>query len=245
MQEPAASVQAIAALLVPRALRDLEGVRIVVTAGPTHEPIDPVRYLGNRSSGKMGFAIAVRAIARGAHVDLISGPVSQKTPPDVVRHDVETAQDMRTALGTILGDDLGGADALVMAAAVADYRPAVRGVAKIKKSGGEPAPLVFAHNPDLIGEIGARRTGSRPVLVAFALETGDDAHVLDYATKKLTAKKVDLVVANAAHHSLGRRPAALPCLGRKARRPSNSPARRIFPIGSSISSHPVLRASAC
>ncbi|MCL2723563.1 MAG: bifunctional phosphopantothenoylcysteine decarboxylase/phosphopantothenate--cysteine ligase CoaBC [Polyangiaceae bacterium] len=202
MQEPSVIVQAIAALLAPP--RDLEGVRIVVTAGPTHEPIDPVRYIGNRSSGKMGFAIAARARARGARVDLVSGPVAQETPGGVVRHDVETAEDMKNVLSAILRDDLSGADAIVMAAAVADYRPVVCSTEKIKKTEGDVMPLALTHNPDLIAEIGARRSSARPVLVAFALETGDDAHVIDYAKKKLAAKKVDFVVANAAHESLGR-----------------------------------------
>jgi phosphopantothenoylcysteine decarboxylase/phosphopantothenate--cysteine ligase len=122
----------------------------------------------------------------------------------VVRHNVETARDMQNALWSLLGDDLRGADALVMAAAVADYRPAVCRTAKIKKTGAEPEPLVLVHNPDLIGEVGARRVGPRPVLVAFALETGDDALVIDYAKKKLVTKNVDWIVANASHESLGR-----------------------------------------
>ena len=110
---------------------------------------------------------------------------------------------MRASLATILGADLAGADALVMAAAVADYRPNAASNVKIKKSAGSgPPTIAFAENPDLIAEIGARRTGARPVLVAFALETGDDATVLGYARKKLAAKKVDFVVANAAHESL-------------------------------------------
>jgi phosphopantothenoylcysteine decarboxylase/phosphopantothenate--cysteine ligase len=201
MEEPAAIAQAIDELL--RGAGDLAGKRIVVTAGPTFEPIDPVRFLGNRSSGKMGFALAARAAARGANVTLLAGPVSLTTPPGVERRDVETAEQMRAALATALGPDLKGADALVMAAAVADFRPATASAAKIKKDAGEPPPISLARNPDLIGDIAARRSGNAPVLVAFALETGDDAQVLGYATKKLAQKKVDVIVANAAHESLG------------------------------------------
>lgn len=201
MAEPAAIVEAIARAVGPR---DLAGRRLVVTAGPTHEPIDPVRFLGNRSSGKMGFALAARAAARGADVRLVAGPVALATPPGVSRVDVESAVEMQRALDAVLGADLAGADALVMAAAVADFRAAAPSAAKIKKAAGHGAPAIaLAENPDVIAAIGARRTGARPVLVAFALETGDDAHVVAYAEKKLAQKKVDLVVANAAHESLG------------------------------------------
>lgn len=199
MSEPPDIVASIVSALAPA---DLAGVRLVVTAGPTHEPIDPVRFLGNRSSGKMGFAIAARAAARGAHVALVAGPVNLPTPAGVQRIDVETAEDMRAALA----EALDGADALIMAAAVADFKAANASSSKLKKdvAGGVPA-IALAQNPDLIAEIGAKRNGAKkPMLVAFALETGDDAAVLDYAKKKLVAKKVDLVVANAAHESLGR-----------------------------------------
>ncbi|AKV02036.1 Phosphopantothenoylcysteine decarboxylase [Labilithrix luteola] len=203
MADPESIVAEIGKALTSPA-RDLEGVRLVVTAGPTHEPLDPVRYLGNRSSGKMGFSIASRAIARGARVELVAGPVSLPTPSGARRHDVETAEQMQRALDGILGADLSGADALVMAAAVADFRPADPKTAKIKKGDGDPSAITLTKNPDLIAVIGARRKGPRPVLVAFALETGDDAAVVTYAQAKRTSKKVDLVVANAAHESLGR-----------------------------------------
>lgn len=201
MVEPEEIVLAIERALAPK---DLAGKRIVVTAGPTHEAIDPVRFLGNRSSGAMGFAIAARAAARGAEVVLVSGPVALATPPGVVRRDVDSAAAMDAALADVMGGDLEKVDALVMAAAVADFRPATAAPAKIKKGGGEPPPIALVANPDLLAGIGARRKGARPALVGFALETGTDAEVLAYATKKLAAKKVDLVVANAAHESLGR-----------------------------------------
>ena len=204
MAEPVVIVEAI-----EEALRagsgtsgDLVGRRIVVTAGPTHEAIDPVRYLGNRSSGRMGFAVAARAVARGASVTLIAGPVARATPAGVTRVDVESAAEMQRAVDEAMGADLGKVDALVMAAAVADFRAAQASDTKIKKDGEAPA-LALAKNPDILAAIGARRTGKRPVLVGFALETGDDALVLAYAKAKVAAKKVDLVVANAAHESLG------------------------------------------
>jgi phosphopantothenoylcysteine decarboxylase/phosphopantothenate--cysteine ligase len=181
---------------------DLHGRRIVVTAGPTHEAIDPVRYLGNRSSGRMGFAVAARAAARGATVTLIAGPVNLATPPGVHRVDVESAVQMQRAIDDAMGPDLGKADALVMAAAVADFRAAQASATKIKKDAGTPA-IALAKNPDLLAAIGDRRSGKRPLLVGFALETGDDALVLAYAKAKLVAKKVDFVVANAARDSLG------------------------------------------
>ncbi len=201
MEEPAAIARAIEDLL--RGAGDLAGKRIVVSAGPTFEPLDPVRFLGNRSSGKMGFALAARAAARGAQVVLVAGPVALATPPGVERRDVETAEQMRAALASALGPDLTGADALVMAAAVADFRPANARATKIKKESGDAPAIALTRNPDLIAEIAAKRTGERPVLVAFALETGDDAQVVGYASKKRAQKKVDLIVANAAHESLG------------------------------------------
>ena len=147
----------------------------------------------------MGFAIAAHAAARGAQVDLIAGPVSLPTPVGVKRTDVESALEMQKALDAALA----GADALVMAAAVADFRPAQPKKDKIKKTGAAPE-IALTENPDLIAAIGAKRNGAtKPMLVAFALETGDDAQVLAYAKKKLAATKVDLVVANAAHESLG------------------------------------------
>jgi phosphopantothenoylcysteine decarboxylase/phosphopantothenate--cysteine ligase len=199
MVEPADLVAAIERAL---AEGDLTGRSLVVTAGPTHEALDPVRYLGNRSSGKMGFAIAARAAARGATVTLIAGPVALATPPGVLRVDVESAVEMQGAIDAALGPALTGADALVMAAAVADFRALEPSATKIKKGAEAPA-LALTKNPDLLATIGARRQHARPLLVGFALETGDDDVVLAYARAKLVAKKVDLVVANAAHESLG------------------------------------------
>ena len=200
MAEPETIAAAIAAAL---SRRDLAGVRVVVTAGPTLEDLDPVRFLGNRSSGRMGFAVAERAAARGAHVVLIAGPTALGTPLGVQRVDVRSAENMRAALWQSLGGDLSGADVLVMAAAVADYRPRERVEVKIKKS-EEHITLELTKNPDLLAEVGVARTSKRPVLVGFALETQDGDQLVASAKSKLASKRVDLVVANAASESFDR-----------------------------------------
>lgn len=185
---------------------DLAGLRVVITAGPTVEDLDPVRFLGNRSTGKMGFAIAERAAARGAEVTLIAGPVTLPTPSGVRRVDVRGALAMRGALWQSLGPDLGAADALIMSAAVADYRPAEERASKMKRSGA-PLSLELVPNPDLLAEIGAARAAAgaaRPALIGFAVETDTDEGVIAAARGKLDSKRVDLVVANHAADSFGR-----------------------------------------
>jgi phosphopantothenoylcysteine decarboxylase/phosphopantothenate--cysteine ligase len=199
MAEPDAIAGAIAALLSPR---DLSGLRIVVTAGPTLEDIDPVRFLGNRSSGKMGFAIAERAAQRGADVTLVAGPVSVPTPHGVRRVDVRGALEMRAALWQVLGPDLSLADALIMAAAVADHRPAAPSESKVKKS-DERVTLDLVKNPDLLREVGAARSGKKPVLIGFAVETSGGEALVAYARRKLADKRVDMVVANRANDAFG------------------------------------------
>lgn len=181
---------------------DLTGVRLVVTAGPTVEDLDPVRFISNRSTGTMGFAIAERARARGADVTLIAGPVGLAAPVGVKRIDVRSAASMGAALAGALGPDLSGADALVMAAAVADYSPLTVAPTKIKKDKGR-LTVDLEKTPDLLGEIGKKRRGRAPVLVGFALETASDRKLVEYAKRKLSDKKVDLIVANAAVDSLG------------------------------------------
>ena len=197
----------LAAALATLGQRDLAGQRIVVSAGPTVEDLDPVRFIGNRSSGKMGFAIAARAAARGARVTLVAGPVALPTPARVERVDVRSALEMQTALDAALGAELDRADVLVMAAAVGDYRPAERRVGKVKRS-SESADgslsLTLIQNPDILAALGSRRRGQRPVLVGFAVETGSDEDVTAYARRKLGSKRVDVVVANHAADSLGR-----------------------------------------
>ena len=182
---------------------DLAGRCVVVTAGGTQEPIDPVRFVGNRSSGKMGYALATEARDRGAEVVLISGPVSLDAPYGVEVRRVETAQGMRDAVFDAVVD----ADALVMSAAVADYRPASIAAQKLKKEGKGAQELDaeggfdlrLVRNPDILGELAqARSTGNlalrrRQVRVGFAAETSD---VLTYARSKLAAKRLDLLVAN-------------------------------------------------
>jgi phosphopantothenoylcysteine decarboxylase/phosphopantothenate--cysteine ligase len=165
--------------------RTLAGKHVIVTAGPTHEPIDPVRVIANRSSGKQGFAIADALAALGAKVTLVAGPVSLPTPAGVDRIDVETARQMEAAVSAALP-----ADAAVLVAAVADWRvePAA---AKLKKADGPP-PLAWAPNPDILASLAASPTRPR-LLVGFAAETED---VVDAAAAKRVAKGCDWIVAN-------------------------------------------------
>jgi phosphopantothenoylcysteine decarboxylase/phosphopantothenate--cysteine ligase len=201
MAEPADIARAVLDRL---AKKDLAGLRLVVTAGPTVEDLDPVRFLGNRSTGKMGFAIAERAALRGAEVTLVAGPVALATPHGAKRVDVRGALAMQAALANALGPDLAGADALVMTAAVADYRPADVSPTKRKRT-AEPLALELVPNPDLLAEIGATRGARRaPALVGFAVETASDECVVAYARQKLENKRVDLVVANHAADAFGK-----------------------------------------
>ena len=162
-------------------------MHIIVTAGPTHEPIDPVRYIANRSSGKQGFAIAAALAAKGAQVTLITGPVTLDTPPGVTRIDVQTAREMAAAVDAALP-----ADAAIMVAAVADWR--VESAAqKIKKDGsGTPPTLVLVENPDILA--GLAHSPHRPkLLIGFAAET---ENVIANAQAKLAKKGCDWIVAN-------------------------------------------------
>jgi phosphopantothenoylcysteine decarboxylase/phosphopantothenate--cysteine ligase len=170
---------------------DLRKTRVLVTAGPTYEPIDPVRFIGNRSSGKMGFAIAAAAARRGADVTLVTGPVHLETPRTVARVDVETADQMHRAVLSAVKKQ----DVIIMAAAVADYRPAASAGQKLKKLSPDAAlDLHLVTTPDILAEVGrVRRRGS--VLVGFALET---ENALENGRAKLARKKLDLIVVNAA-----------------------------------------------
>ncbi|HJZ85872.1 MAG TPA: bifunctional phosphopantothenoylcysteine decarboxylase/phosphopantothenate--cysteine ligase CoaBC [Polyangia bacterium] len=179
------------------ATQDLAGRRVLVSAGPTWEPLDPVRYLGNRSSGKMGYALARAAALRGAQVTLVSGPVALVAPPGVERIAVERADEMRAALL----ERFKAHDVVVMAAAVADYRPATpsdRKLGKRKTPTGEVSLRIeLTQNPDILAEMGAERRDGKPLLVGFAAETvRGDAELLAAARAKLAAKKCDLLVAN-------------------------------------------------
>jgi phosphopantothenoylcysteine decarboxylase/phosphopantothenate--cysteine ligase len=184
MGEPEDIARAVAAAFEPR---DLESVRILVTAGPTHEPIDPVRFIGNRSSGAMGVAVAAEAARRGADVTLVLGPTTVPPPRGVDVVPVETAEDMHAA---VLGH-AGGADVVVMAAAVADFRAKSVADAKLKKDAGVPE-LVLEPTPDILAELGERRREGQ-VLIGFAAETG---HVEAAGADKLRRKHLDLLVAN-------------------------------------------------
>ena len=171
---------------VSKALRDLEGETVLVSAGPTCEDLDPVRYITNRSSGKMGYAVAEAAAKRGAKVILISGPVILETPAGVERVDVRTAEEMRRAVV----DRFSEASIAVLAAAVSDYRPAELRAEKIKKSN---SPLVISLEPttDILAELTTHK--GQKIVVGFAAETD---HVAENARKKLVSKNADLIVAN-------------------------------------------------
>lgn len=169
------------------ACRDLEGVRVLVTAGPTREPLDPVRYLSNRSSGKMGYALAEGAARRGAQVEVVSGPTALADPVGCAVVRVETAEQMREAVLARFGE----CDVLIAAAAVADYAPARVEPGKIKKSEGG-LRLELLPTPDILAECGQRRQKGQ-VLVGFAAETAD---LMAEAKRKLAAKHLDLIVAN-------------------------------------------------
>ena len=187
MAEPPAILAAIEAALAINAARPLAGRRAVVTAGPTAEPIDPVRVITNRSSGKQGFAIAGALAELGAEVTLIAGPVAQPTPPGVTRVDVETAREMLDACEAALP-----ADIAVCVAAVADWRPQTPGTRKIKKGADGPAPIALVENPDILATLS--KSARRPRLViGFAAETND---VEEHARTKLEKKGCDWIVAN-------------------------------------------------
>lgn len=165
----------------------LSGKHVLITAGPTHEPIDPVRFIANRSSGKQGFAIAAAAAAAGARVTLVSGPVNLATPPGVDRIDVESAREMADAVKKALPADVG-----VMVAAVADWRVERAAHEKIKKRGSAPPVLMLTENPDILATV-AGSTKRPKLLVGFAAETHD---VLAHAKEKRKRKGADWIVAN-------------------------------------------------
>lgn len=188
LPEPPAILATIAAKLGREPTGPLAGKHVLVTAGPTHEPIDPVRYIANRSSGKQGFAIAAAAARMGARVTLVAGPVTLPTPPGVTRVDVESAREMAAAVATALP-----ADAAVMVAAVADWRVASEAEQKLKKDGsGAVPPLQLTENPDILARLGASPDRPR-LLVGFAAET---ENVVPHAQAKLVRKGADWIVAN-------------------------------------------------
>lgn len=186
MSEPEAIVEAAKALLLP--VRDMEGLRVLVTAGPTRERLDPVRYLSNDSSGKMGYALAEAAAQRGAAVQLVSGPVALPVPPGVQPLAVESTQDLYDTLLAHCGQQ----DIIVQAAAPADYRPAAPSAQKLKKQEGQRMALELVETQDVAQAVGQRKKPGQ-VLVGFAAETQD---VLANARRKLGRKNLDMIVAN-------------------------------------------------
>jgi phosphopantothenoylcysteine decarboxylase/phosphopantothenate--cysteine ligase len=173
---------------------DLRGLHVVVSAGGTREYLDPVRYIGNRSSGLQGYALAQAAASRGATVTLVAASVALPNPAGVDVVSVVTTEEMRRAVLEAAVD----ADAVVMAAAPADFRPSERSETKIKKTHDGVGPTIgLVENPDILAELVATRTGKRPVIVGFAAETGDaNGSVLEHARQKLTRKGCDLLVVN-------------------------------------------------
>jgi phosphopantothenoylcysteine decarboxylase/phosphopantothenate--cysteine ligase len=188
MPEPETIFAHVARQLESGAPTPLAGKRIVITAGPTREPIDPVRFLSNHSSGKMGVAIAEAAWRRGADVRLVAGPLSVADPVGAEVTRVETTEEMATAVR----DALPRADVLVMAAAPADFRPTAPSKGKIKKGAGAPA-LALEHTIDILKD--TRDSRGTAIVVGFALETDD---VIAYGRKKLEDKALDLIVINDA-----------------------------------------------
>ncbi|MBM4328782.1 MAG: bifunctional phosphopantothenoylcysteine decarboxylase/phosphopantothenate--cysteine ligase CoaBC [Deltaproteobacteria bacterium] len=184
LPEPECIVEEIRGLLAPR---DLEGENVLVTAGPTEEPLDPVRFLTNRSSGKMGVAVATRALARGAHVTLVAGPINIPVPQGLKHVPVRTAQEMHDRVMEVSSR----MSVIIKAAAVADFRPAVESADKIKKEFAEPH-IPLAPNPDILKALGARKRPDQ-ILVGFAAETGD---AVENGRKKLVSKNLDLLVVN-------------------------------------------------
>ena len=189
MAEPVAIRDAIRAMLTVPAPGPLSGRHVIVTSGPTHEPIDPVRYIANRSSGAQGAALAAALADLGAQVSFVTGPATVPPPPGVTVIKVETAQEMLVAVQAALP-----ADAAVFAAAVADWRMAEALPQKLKKDGtGAPPILQFTENPDILATVSRMETGRPGLVVGFAAETD---RVTDHATAKLARKGCDWIVAN-------------------------------------------------
>jgi phosphopantothenoylcysteine decarboxylase / phosphopantothenate---cysteine ligase len=188
MAEPLEIAAAVEQLLRPKRPQPLAGKRVLITAGPTHEPIDPVRYIANRSSGKQGYAIAAAAQAAGADVILISGPVDLEPPEGVAVITIESARDMLREVEAALP-----ADIAIFAAAVADWRVAREGAQKLKKTGSAMPPLQLTENPDILATISHLTDKRPPLVVGFAAET---EHLIENAKAKLARKGCDWIVAN-------------------------------------------------
>ncbi len=190
MAEPLEIVAAVEARLAARhdTIGPLSGRRVLVTAGPTHEPIDPVRYIANRSSGKQGFAIARAAAAAGAGVTLVAGPVALADPPGVMLIRVESAREMLAEVERALPVDVA-----VFAAAVADWRVAEPGAQKLKKGASGTPKLALVENPDILATVAQHKSKRPRLVIGFAAET---EHVIENARAKLDRKGCDWIVAN-------------------------------------------------
>lgn len=188
MSEPAKLAQEICQLFKTRTL---EGKKVVITAGPTREAIDPVRYISNYSSGKMGYALAQAAAAAGARTILISGPTNLATPEHVERINITSANEMLEACTTQVYESPNPCDIFIASAAVADYRPRETAQQKIKKSSQNTMTLEMVKNPDIVATIASR--ADAPLMIGFAAET---QHVIENAQRKLAKKQLDLVIAN-------------------------------------------------
>jgi len=188
MAEPLEIAAAAEKILHPPQPHPLAGKRVLITAGPTHEPIDPVRYIANRSSGKQGYAIAAAAQAAGADVTLISGPVELRDPPGVSVTRVESAREMWARVEAALPVDIA-----IFAAAVADWRVANEGEQKLKKTSAGMPPLQLIENPDILATVSKLRDKRPPLVIGFAAET---EHLIDNAKAKLARKGCDWIVAN-------------------------------------------------
>jgi len=205
LPEPAEIAAAALALVPPPAgsgrAHDLAGLDVVVSAGGTREPLDPVRYLGNRSSGRQGYALAEAAVARGARVTLVAANVALPAPTGTTVVPVESSEQLRAAVRSA-GKD---ADVVVMAAAVADFRPASLAASKIKKQAdGAPRVLELVETTDILAELAADRLRAGQLVVGFAAETGDDdGTVLEHGRAKARRKGADLLVVNEVGAELG------------------------------------------
>ncbi|WP_029069704.1 bifunctional phosphopantothenoylcysteine decarboxylase/phosphopantothenate--cysteine ligase CoaBC [Jonesia quinghaiensis] len=202
MPEPADIMQYIAEqhLTAPDVTRDLTDKHVIITAGGTREPIDPVRYIGNRSSGRQGIALAQAAHKRGAKVTLIAAHTEVPLPQEVTVHQVNTALDMRAAVKELAAD----ADIVIMAAAVADYRPTTVAAHKMKKTSDGPPTIDLVENPDILADIAHNRTHNGQIIVGFAAETGDTtASVHEHGVAKAQRKGADLLVINEVSDTKG------------------------------------------
>ncbi len=198
LPEPEAIAWIVQAALAKHDLRqDMRGRHVVVSGGGTRERLDPVRHIGNRSSGKQGMALAAAAVSRGARVTLIRGDVDVPTPAGVEVVDALTADEMLACARDLAS----AADVIIMAAAIADFRAETLPDAKIKKTDRSTLDLNLVHNPDVLATLVAERQGKSPLLVGFAAETGDDSGTwLEHAEQKFAKKGCDIMVANPVGH---------------------------------------------